>query len=770
MMDIKRVSVGLQVYNNAFGEGVVREIIDKKEERLFVEFNNSVKTINASFIYEIFKEEQIVIHAKHGRGIVLEYQGNNKYYILFYSGYEGVMSGEEIEPENEIKQTQDINSTSEQIESFRIIPNNYNEQASFSPATKRLLRFFKDVYSAGIATIKPYEESGGNVGVLIVPNKGIVVYKMMSLEEKNSSLLYDEMFFAYCKGELERFRAFYANKMLMSKKLYWCDLSNTQKCFKYPTRFVLIFENISLKKINTKLLKVIDKNIYFQNTETLFENNELFSNFEQYIKNSFKKIDSDLYGLIVSRVVPEYSTIVDFVPVEKSDNPKRKGVLHYVPITGEEREFKALSLEDDQIKIINDTKPGHYITLANPGTGKSVLLVSKAYRVSSMNKDSKVLITCFNNNLMQHHSEFAVLNGLTRDNFYIKTFHQIIVRTLKEKGILTIYSLEGDYMSSEFCHAIDVFEENLDSGKISLSFDAIFIDEVQLFEPRWIDLCYKMLNKDNKDTIFELFGDMNQNVREKQLKRKAPWQQLKIAPSFKNRYKKLEKNYRNTATIAKYLNSLIIDFNDFLSKKGITNNDEDVGMTTVFSDRIGEKVTVAISSQTNYSRIATLIKEMVKNGKAQYSDFAIIFPATKIKGHFDFFDKLIEALGNHKIHYDLIFGDISTRKKIFECTGVVLTTVDSSLGLDFKRVVFCGLHYWDFYFNPDTHRFTRNYSLELLSDNQNALETFSEIGKKIYSACSRAKESLLIMDDLDKDSPIKQIIRPKNGREYFNDK
>ena len=45
----------------------------------------------------------------------------------------------------------------------------------------------------------------------------------------------------------------------------------------------------------------------------------------------------------------------------------------------------------------------------------------------------------------------------------------------------------------------------------------------------------------------------------------------------------------------------------------------------------------------------------------------------------------------------------------------------------------------------------------------------SEIGKKIYSACSRAREGLYIIDDLDSDSPIKEIFRPKSGRRYYDE-
>lgn len=770
MMDAKRISVNLRVFNKAFGEGTIKVVYDKRES-VTVVFDNAEfgqKDIHINYLFEIYNVEEVVFHKKHGKGIIFEYRGNNIFYVVFYNDYEGEIPGDELEPFHEEKIVEEIEEE-QKVEEFRIIPSNYSEQSSFSTPVKQFLTSLKKKYSDGLAAIKSYEENGGNVGVFLVPNRGIVVFKMMSLEEKDIDFLYNKMYYAACKGQLEKFRAFYTDKMLMSKKLYWSNQNNTNKCFRYPTRFVFVFENIHKDKINKDKLALSDIDIFFKGFDNFFDNNDVLTNFEPYVESDFKTIEQELYGAIIERIIPEYSTLVDIVPQEKSESQRKKTDFKFAPITGKEREFRALSLDDEQIKIINDTKPGHYITLANPGTGKSVLLVSKAYRIKSANKDSKVLITCYNNNLMQHHSEFAVLSGMSESGLYIKTFHKLITQALEEENLYRVNHLNDDGLSSEFQKAIDIFEENYDAGKIKMKFDAIFIDEVQLFEPRWIDLCYKMLGQDPQNAVFELFGDINQNVREMQLKKKAPWQQLKLVPSFKGRYKKIVKNYRNTQRIAKYLNALITDFNDYLAKRGIQFDDEDMGMTTVFNDTLGEKVTVAISSHATYARIANLIKSRVNKGEAQYSDYAIIYPASKIKDLFSPIQLITDALDKNRIPYDFICGDIATKKKVFECTGVILTTIDSSLGLDFKHVIFCGLHFWDYFYNPETGIIS-NFTNGLLSSNPVALDKLSEIGKKIYSACSRARLSLEVMDDLDKDSPIRQILRPKNGKEYYNDK
>ena len=108
------------------------------------------------------------------------------------------------------------------------------------------------------------------------------------------------------------------------------------------------------------------------------------------------------------------------------------------------------------------------------------------------------------------------------------------------------------------------------------------------------------------------------------------------------------------------------------------------------------------------------------------------------------------------------------KQKLFDCDGVVLSTVDSCLGLDFKYVILCGVHYWDFIYDEKTNTTEKLDSKKLLFD-ANARLLYCEAGKKIYSACSRARDGLFIVDDTDNNSPIKTILRPLSGRRYYDE-
>ena len=104
-------------------------------------------------------------------------------------------------------------------------------------------------------------------------------------------------------------------------------------------------------------------------------------------------------------------------------------------------------------------------------------------------------------------------------------------------------------------------------------------------------------------------------------------------------------------------------------------------------------------------------------------------------------------------------------------SGVLLSTIDSALGLDFKYVILCGLNYWSYYW--PFNAIPIELSEEALTESKYktvAIEQFTEIGRKVYSACSRAKSGLIIINDLDELSPVQRIIKPKGGKEFYDEK
>lgn len=783
----KEAIVGMKVNHSKYGNGVIIDISDNGNiitVRFFIEIDGkkerkmdpSVLKVIPDYIEEDIQDNEkqekppikagdTVFHETYGEGIVLKKIGFFKWRVKFSNQIVDVLNDSISLIEKSILDEDDL--IEENYDSaFKIIPSTYSEQDVYPTMVKRFLTFLRKNYDEGIATIKSYPDFDGYIGVLVVPKKGIIIFNLIETDYSIEALQ-DPLFEQLFKTKYNSLKKNYLDAFLNSKN--FCRfIDGNNKILKYPLRFVYVFQNIDISRLSyseKKRIAINNKNFLFKNFSSHFDNNELFSNFEKYDYYNFNEIDSSLYGSIMERVVPENTTLISIKIDKNKTEPAKFHNPKFYPITGKEREFSALCLDDYQIKTINDTKPGHYITLANPGTGKSVILVSKAYRIQSIKSDNHVLITCYNNNLAEHHNLFAKISGMKTSHLHISTFHKFIKDQLAEvdPNFVKLHPIDDD--NKDFDIYVSRFKSFIEANPNVIKLNAIFIDEIQLFEPEWIDICYLMLDKENnKNYYFEMFGDINQDVKSLRSRGKASWQNTKLVPSLQGRVKKLDKNYRNTDLIANYLTGFITDFNNFLLKHGITVDQDSACLSSETMRQGSIKTTIVISGQSDVSRVMKTIKELTKKLKADYNDIAIIYPAKGYGRYYKPLSLLESALNEKNIHYSKIHGDMKT--KLYSCDGVILSTIDSCLGLDFKYVILCGIHYWDFLHDENEDITKKLDKTKLLFDN-NAKLNMCEIGKKIYSACSRARDGLFIIDDLDEQSPIKPIIRPTSGRSYY---
>ena len=74
-------------------------------------------------------------------------------------------------------------------------------------------------------------------------------------------------------------------------------------------------------------------------------------------------------------------------------------------------------------------------------------------------------------------------------------------------------------------------------------------------------------------------------------------------------------------------------------------------------------------------------------------------------------------------------------------------------------VIVCGTAYWKYYWNNSKRLLTQD---KLDSGDDSAITAYCEYGRKLYSACSRARNGLIIVDDLPNDSPIRELIKKED--------
>lgn len=643
------------------------------------------------------------------------------------------------------------------ISKFNIIPSNYSKQNCYPKEVKLFLNSLKKTYTKeGLAAVASYYDPDKNdciLGLIALPTKGAIIFQLYLTPEENiKNIINNAFLFNAFKQQFSEFRTRYYKQFLNSKNL--CSIIGNEKQLKFPIKFVNIFQNLDVTHLNREELIKINELGLCHNLTCPIDGNDPFDNMENQ-PIGFSKLTKDIENSILERVLPEYVTLTQVrpepTPLALFDDTNRH--IGFTPINGKEREFRAVRLDDDEIKLINNVKNGLTLTLANPGTGKSVILVSKAFRIASMNPTSRVLITCFNKNLASHHDSFANISLLRRQNMNIQTFHSLLTQILETYDTAFIRRYANTDVQEE--QIFELFAERvnslLDDKRVCPLFDAIYIDEVQLFEPLWLEICYKLLIK-NEFSIFDMYGDMNQDINTLRSKGKAPWQLANI-PNLNGRIKKLTKNYRNSNLIARYLNSMIESFSDNLNKYNIDNDEELSALTSETTIRGKMKPNITNSTPGNFRKVIDALTSLLDNN-VDLSDVAILFPARRVGKNYQPLSKILKMLIDNGIDFDGIcsFGYQHVPTKVFNCKGVILSTIDSSLGLDFKYVILCGLHAFDLNFDTNI----KNIKLS----NKNILG-YIQIAKKIYTACSRAKEGLIIIDDTNPDSFVKRLIRPK---------
>lgn len=117
-----------------------------------------------------------------------------------------------------------------------------------------------------------------------------------------------------------------------------------------------------------------------------------------------------------------------------------------------DRAVQSYRLDNKQIDIINKIAKGNQLILACAGSGKSVLLISKCFKLASLNPSEDFLITCYNRNLNNYYQWAIAQAGFSERNVRCSTFFGLC-RTLLESNGLPVpssYRANGDVFDRIF--------------------------------------------------------------------------------------------------------------------------------------------------------------------------------------------------------------------------------------------------------------------------------------------------------------------------------
>ena len=464
--------------------------------------------------------------------------------------------------------------------------------------------------------------------------------------------------------------------------------------------------------------------------------------------NRRNSIKEDSVNKIFQRLCPEITIPRKFI---LEDNAKTS--TSDAGIDGSDRSVLSYRLDNTQINIINKIKKGDQLILACAGSGKSVLLISKCFKLASLNPSEKFLITCYNRNLNNYYQWAIAQAGFLNANANVKcrTFLGLISDLLETNNIQKPTSTKDteDYYNELFRIANDA----LAKGKIRERFTGIFIDEIQIFKPQWYQFCFNLLkNKDPEHHFFIIAGDKSQDIKNNIKRGKAPWQGGGANfPEYRGKTLPIEINYRNS----KPINDAVDRFVEEAKKVGTTigadlNSDPELFLRGTAVRPGNPPILIELkdfSNEGEATAICDAVKDLAENKGLSEVDIAIILynrSGNNIgKGWRTNYYNILPYIKSrfYRERWEdpaiLIQGE-SDGVTYGSRRGVTITTIEGSLGLDFRAVVLAGLR------PLGNHEGIRTLT-DCLNANEEKLEAYKKNVNFIYTGCTRAKDELTIV-------------------------
>lgn len=645
---------------------------------------------------------------------------------------------------------------------IRLWPKDYEKKEHITREERNILRTAAKYFDCGhmVIGIDPIGMSTNDIrmGLFMLPEKGLVTFSI----HKGGI---DPTLIPMYKMAVELAEAKIYERLLDAKALI--VRNGGQKMLKFPYKHVILFHDEDLANSACTKEQLAELSPYavakfFRPLEVkgkikTVDDLNIFGNIKKQYDSAFSKMSQDEEMAVFERLAPEYTIVMPEKTSVSIKEVTEKISDEKLLITGNEAEYRTFWLDEYQVAVVNEMGKGHRVILANPGAGKSVLLLSKAFKYASMYKESKVLLTCYNSNLADSYKFKAGCADFGNNkNLHIMTLHSLVNHLYKDILKVPYYS------DIETAEDIQKCLEYVNNGRITIRFKAIFIDEVQIFEPLYLDLCYALL-ENSEDSLFLMAGDLNQNVRTQSRRGDAPWKKMNnVSLDFTGRVRYIEKNYRNSQQIGNFLNRMLCYMNLQMDKMNMISLKE--FEYNVFEE--GNREGIALEVKSGVSRMKVVeavikaLDEIVDKHHIPYSDVAILYPVKQnkaIKYYFQYWLK--QELDKRGIKYSFISpsDDPNDRVRYSNTSGVVISSISSSLGLDFKAVILAGLYPYNYIFTNNIRMSIKSWK-EISALNEEQKADVQKEMRELYTACSRARDALYIISDLDKGSPMEEII------------
>lgn len=469
---------------------------------------------------------------------------------------------------------------------------------------------------------------------------------------------------------------------------------------KFPYGFGTVFTRLYQSDfINHALYSVIEPSLCLTRDE-IDPDNESFSE-----ENLFEKIANMFivpYRLKTPLTIEEINAIRYHLFPEVRISAEFKQPVPY-------RDQLLLSLHDIKTMDLHQENLARQIGDKNrlirgvAGSGKTIILASRAKILAKENPGWKILILCYNISLSRNIEQMVQHMMNEPDDLFDFNFvddepsvsndrqHNITVRNFHSWLTYDLKSKESD---------IPTLIEKLRSGEAILPmYDAILIDEGQDFEGSWFGLVSQLLNTDTKSLL--LVEDRAQTI----YKRNRSYLQ-DTGLDFRGRSRILSINYRNTAQIVKFAWDFYQQHSALRDKVVSKEYEGDEIIAPQSTRRKGfEPAIVKTDSFFKETKIvAKQIRKLHEEKKVPYSEMLILY-RVKRTHKIDYISILKRALKEEDLPYYWITENSESKRNFNKDDNKVkISTIDSSKGLDFQAVFIVNIDNMPFQLEEDHER------------------------------------------------------------------
>ncbi|MCY1118573.1 AAA family ATPase [Bacillus safensis] len=517
---------------------------------------------------------------------------------------------------------------------------------------------------------------GPDLGVLVLEVKDYTKNTIRELNDNTWGILNSSGDLHRVKSPLVQSREYaFKIKEMLEKDI---DLINTEGKYqfklKFPYGYGVVFTRLHEEQLfKNKVYEVIDPHFILSRDQIDPDNDhfdpeilieKLFDMFHVPFKLN-TPLSSDELERIRYHLYKEIRVGADVEPVPY----QAKLLLSF-------RNIKTMDLHQENLaKQIGDK---HRLIRGVAGSGKTLILATRAKMLAEQHPEWKILILCYNAALKQNikqmvHSKFTesseVLTSEPKQtpnlkNIQILNFHQWIK---KDHGITDI--------------EIETYIEKIENDASTVTkYDAILIDEGQDFKGSWLHLINLCLDQETQSLL--LVEDRAQNIY-----RKNRSYVKDTGLDFRGRSRILNINYRNTSQIVTFAWKFY-DSHRALDHKLKQEQTETIEIIPPKkTKRQGPEVEI-LGCSTFKEEIEEVIKQILNQHfekNVPYSEMAILY---RIQGKSSqYISAIQDAFKERNIPYNWITENRATKHNFNPKEETVkICSLDSSKGLDFHTV------------------------------------------------------------------------------------